>query len=158
MGELIVSKASDWKQGEVVQLPSGKVARLKKPDVINLILANGRIPDVFMPILFGKDARQGQSADIELTPELLQDMLPMMNTIIQVCFVEPRIVDNPDENTLGVNDVAWADKLWVFQWVFGGQGHAAATFPRQQAGNVATVSNGNGVRSKPPRATRPTPK
>lgn len=156
MTELTITPVSDWKQGEVVQLPSGKVARLRKPDVINLILADGHIPDAFMPILFGKDAKPGQPADVEMTPELLQDILPTMNTIIKACFVEPRIVDTPDDTTLGVNDVAWADKLWVFQWVFGGQGQAAATFPSQQARNVATVSNGNGVRAKSTRTPRPT--
>lgn len=144
MGELIVTSPSQWKQGEVVQLPSGCVARLKRPDVIDLIMDNGKVPDVLMPLIFGnKGVKQGRQPNAdEITPDMLEMLLPTLRKMVKACFVEPRVMDEPDDNSIGVDDVAFADKLWVFQWAIGGQAQVAAGFPKQSARNMVALPNG----------------
>lgn len=155
MMTLQVTPISQWKQGEVVQLPSGFVARLKRPDVIELILDDGKVPDVLMPLIFGQQVKPGRQPNTEeITPEMLELLVPTLKKMTKACFVEPRISDTPDENSIGVEDVPFADKLWVFQWAIGGQGQTAATFPQKSGGNVVTVpasANGRPKTKQPAR-------
>lgn len=143
---LQITHASEWKQGEVVQLPSGKVARLKKPDVLSLITVDGKIPDALGPVLLG--ASKGQEITAEFTIESLSGLIPLLDKITKACFIEPRVVDNPGPDELGTDDISTADKMWLFQsWAFGGAGQAAATFPPKQNGSMATLPNGGRAHS-----------
>ena len=152
---LQITSASQWKQGEVVQLPSGKVAKLKKPDVLDLIMQDGKVPDALAPLIFSNpNADLSKLGQVELTPEVLTALIPTLNRMVKACFMEPRVADNPGEDEISVGDVDFKDKLYLFQWALGGEGQAATTFPQKQAGSVAGVQSGNGVQRSPQPATR----
>lgn len=148
-----VTSAGEWKRGELVRLPSGKIARLKKPDILSMVMEDGKIPDALTPLIFGKESqtaiKQGRNPEIELTPEVIVSLTPVLNKLAKGCFVEPRVVDKPGDDEIAPLDVEFNDKLFLFQWVFGEQGQAASRFPAQQVANAETLpdSHPNGAKT-----------
>ncbi|MBZ0315438.1 MAG: hypothetical protein K8L91_03395 [Anaerolineae bacterium] len=130
-----ITTAAQWKSGEIVQLPSGKVARLRRPDALSLLLHDGRLPDALGPLIFGKSEGAGV-AEIELTPESLTALVPILDQLAVACFVEPRVAEKsagPGDDVLVPSDIAFNDKLFLFQWVFGEAGTLAGRFPVESA-------------------------
>lgn len=138
--DLKVTSGAEWRAGELVELPSGKVARLRKPDVLALISENGEVPDGLSQFMFG------DSKDADMA-EALPAMAPLLNRVTRAAFIEPRIVDEPSkDDEISLEDVAMADKLFIFQWLMeGAAGQQAGTFPEEQARNLAAVRDGTDV-------------
>lgn len=136
-----ITTAAQWKSGEIVQLPSGKVAKLRRPDALSLLLHNGRLPDALGPLIFGGKNEEAGVAEIELTPESLTALVPILDQLAVACFVEPRVVEparseksaGPGDEVLVPSDIAFNDKLFLFQWVFGEAGTLAGRFPVESA-------------------------
>lgn len=130
-----ITTAAQWKSGEIVQLPSGKVAKLRRPDALSLLLHDGRLPDALGPLIFGKTEGTGV-AEIELTPESLTALVPILDQLAVACFVEPRVSEESagqGDDVLIPSDIAFNDKLFLFQWVFGEAGTLAGRFPVESA-------------------------
>ncbi|GIK64853.1 MAG: hypothetical protein BroJett018_26470 [Chloroflexota bacterium] len=135
-----ITTAAQWKSGEIVQLPSGKVAKLRRPDALSLLLHDGRLPDALGPLIFGKTEGTGV-AEIELTPESLTALVPILDQLAVACFVEPSVVERHEsdksagqgDDVLVPSDIAFNDKLFLFQWVFGEAGTLAGRFPVESA-------------------------
>lgn len=143
---MTVTSVAQWKSGEIVQLPSGKVAKLRRPDALSLLLDDGRLPDALGPLIFGEKNEGGVAAEIELTPETLTALVPILDKLAVACFVEPRVVENAQgDEVLIPADIAFNDKLFLFQWIFGEAGTLAGRFPVESAGGVAAGSGGAGV-------------
>lgn len=140
-----VTKASAWRAGQLVQLPSGFVAKLRKPDVLSVIAPDGKVPDGLMGLIMGEE----EQAEMEMTPEMLEAMLPMLNNVVRAAFMEPKVVEEPreDKEEIAVEDVDLNDKVFVLNWAM--QGVAPAKqFPTQQVGGMDPVQNGKRVRAK----------
>lgn len=144
----------DWRQHEDVELPSGKTATLRKPDVLSLITGGGDVPDVLTRIVMqGVKGKTFDSKD--LTAGDLPGLADTLNTVARACFVSPRAVpdaealaleqSDPDGDWVAVSDIDYMDKLFVFNWAMGGQGEAARRFPggqRRAGKGVADVQPG----------------
>ncbi len=139
-----ITSAAEWKAGEIVQLPSGKVAKLRRPDALSLLLRDGRLPDALGPLIFGGQNEGAGVGSIELTPEALTALVPILDQLAVACFVEPRVVEKavdksvdksvgPGDDGLLPSDIAFNDKLFLFQWVFGEAGTRAGRFPVEPA-------------------------
>lgn len=136
-----ITSAAEWKAGEIVQLPSGKVAKLRRPDALSLLLRDGRLPDALGPLIFGGQNEGAGAGAIELTPEALTALVPILDQLAVACFVEPRVVEptnvgksaGPGDDGLLPSDIAFNDKLFLFQWVFGEAGTRAGRFPVESA-------------------------
>lgn len=135
-----ITSAAEWKAGEIVQLPSGKVAKLRRPDALSLLLRDGRLPDALGPLIFGGKNEGAGVGAIELTPESLTALVPILDQLAVACFVEPRVVEKAVEKSAGPgddgllpSDIAFNDKLFLFQWVFGEAGTLAGRFPVESA-------------------------
>lgn len=131
-----ITSAAQWKSGEIVQLPSGKVAKLRRPDALSLLLHDGRLPDALGPLIFGGKNEGAGVAEIELTPESLTALVPILDQLAVACFVEPRVNEKSvgqGGDVLVPSDIAFNDKLFLFQWVFGEAGTLAGRFPVESA-------------------------
>lgn len=134
-----ITSATQWKSGEIVQLPSGKVAKLRRPDALSLLLHDGRLPDALGPLIFG--GKNEGAGVIELTPESLTALVPILDQLTVACFVEPSVVERHEsdksagqgDDVLVPSDIAFNDKLFLFQWVFGEAGTLAGRFPVESA-------------------------
>jgi len=152
-----ITKGSAWRTTEDVELPSGNVARLRKPDVLALIMSNGEIPDVLSAQLLA--GMQGGAApkQIELTAENVSGLLEVVNTVTRASFVLPRIVDKPEaemtEDEIGIEHVAFNDRVFVLKWAMGGSIAAAQRFPDSPA-RVGTVPAGGSLRKGAKRAAK----
>lgn len=131
-----ITTAAQWKSGEIVQLPSGKVAKLRRPDALSLLLHDGRLPDALGPLIFGGKNEGAGVNEIELTPESLTALVPILDQLAVACFVEPRVSEKSagqGDEVLVPSDIAFNDKLFLFQWVFGEAGTLAGRFPVESA-------------------------
>lgn len=168
-----VTSAEAWrtgsKDGFVIELPSGKRARIRRTMNLLAMLEKGKIPNPLagriremiserkaMPELKGDDAN-------EAVPQLLELVAAQVKRI----FVEPRVEEEPadwDEDTDGewepsegaiaLEDVDMQDRMYAFAYA---QGMALdlETFRRKQAEAMATLQNVTGLATDPGGAASP---
>lgn len=172
---LRISQVGDFKKrlGGVMELPSGLVVKAKNPGGLRAFLNSGLIPNSLMSIIQkGLDKGSGKNISTEIVkdgkidPEMLTDMMAMMDNIAVKVIVEPQIHPTLTENDLRVwnethpenepltsieqlrsDDKLYADelpdddKMFLFQWVSGGT-KDLETFRRQHAAGVDALSTG----------------
>lgn len=153
-----VTTAAAWnspkRQGQLLQLPSGNVVRVRRTmDMYNLI-KTGKIPNrlVAMITKMLDQAEKGKQPEMpnigEIDPDLLRDMVMAVDNIVVACVIEPRVFmppdDNPDaevpEGALHISEMDEEDKNFIFQFAQGGTADLDK-FREQQASFVATVLN-----------------
>lgn len=152
-----ITKGSAWRTTEDVELPSGKVARLQKPDVLALIMSSGEIPDVLSNQLLAGLQGAAPKEQVELTAENVGGLLEVVNTVTRAAFVLPRIVNKPaetmGEDEIGIEHVAFNDRVFVLKWAMGGSITAAQRFPDAPA-RVGIVPAGGSVRKSAKRTAK----
>ena len=120
-----VTSAKAWRtprdQGEVIELPSGKCARIRSVALDSLI-AQGELPDLLTPLASQTLWREMTFEDIADDGQLAKGYIELINAVLPAAFIKPKIValedlneDSDDEITLA--DLAWTDKTHVFQLV-----------------------------------------
>lgn len=147
----MVTPISEWEpQAEEVTLPSGKVVKLKRPDLVSMISGEGDVPDVLSNMILSMVNGSGGSKEIDINPETLPQIMSSLNVIAKACFVEPLLWDNPqrDETHIPVSWVTFGDKGFVMAWALGGQYEPVKTFPPAANGNMATVPTSNKLSRK----------
>lgn len=163
-----VSSAKDWKKSSSglgliheVSVPSGNVARLRRPGMDTFIKL-GMIPNSMMSIIQRNitKAQRGQEPDeasvaAELAkliedPEKIADILGLADKVLCYCAVEPKVSMPPDDPDERDNDVLYADevdmddKMFIFSWAVGGA-EDLASFRSGQAAGVGAVPPGADV-------------
>jgi hypothetical protein len=142
----MVTPISEWEpQAEDVPLPSGKVAKLKRPDLVDMIAGEGEIPDLLSNLVMNLTVN-GKAKEITLdtmTNEQLKELMKSLNVIAIACFVEPRLWEGDEQRADGAIPVKWVafnDKAAVMAWALGGKYQASATFPAKANGHLDAVS------------------
>lgn len=146
---MAITSGKDWRSASDAQeitLPSGKVALLKKPDVLELI-ADQDMPDLITNQLMS-NLTGAPAAKVEVKREDMPKMLNILNKMCKACFVEPRIVDNAAaEDEIELRHIDFNDKVAVLEFAFGQEGLKAQSFRSQPNAGVPTVSNGANLRA-----------
>ena len=121
--KLTVSSAREWrrlrKEGVVVQLPSGLVARLRPVSIIDL-WKSGNVPDGLTPMIGDLLVNGTVSAEkSEMTAELVGTVGQLYDIICRAAFIEPAIVDSPrdDADEIALEDVSQRDREFTLAWV-----------------------------------------
>lgn len=177
---LKISQVGDFKKrlGGTLELPSGFKVKVRNPGGLRAFLGNGLIPNSLMKIIQdGLDKGSGKNVPVNITkdgkidPEMMSDMMQMMDNIAVTVVVEPRIhptlteadllvwnEENPDDqrdfvedlrrdDRLYADELPDDDKMFLFQWVSGGT-RDLETFRQQHAAGMgalpAVASNGDG--------------
>lgn len=133
-----------WKpQTQFVTFPSGQRARVKRIDVVSLILDGGNVPDnVIGFMLNGGNPTEMTGADASA-------LLKAMNQALRATFISPAIVDEPDyeNDQISIFDVELADKMWYWQWLMTGtEVGNVARFPQEQGGNGSVAPESEIIR------------
>lgn len=151
----MVTPLNEWvPQPEEVTLPSGKIAKLKRPDLVDLIAGDGEIPDLLSNLVISMTSGAGKTTELsmdKLDRQQLKELLKSLNVIAIACFVEPKLCegDTPLGDAIPVAWVKFEDKAHVMAWALGGRYEAAKSFPAQQNGHVAAIPPSKRIRSKP---------
>jgi hypothetical protein len=112
--------------GYVKQLPSGMWARLRHVTPDQLLRMNGEIPNRISPLVVelvfqGADESKlnqitsGAKEGADPT-DWATTTLDLINSICKIAFVEPRIVDDPqNDDEVAIEDIDLSDRGFVFQ-------------------------------------------
>jgi hypothetical protein len=104
--------ASAWKRAEpeLHTLPSGNVAVLERPSLMNLMSA-GEVPKAMVDVAM-------QAVQGELPDEPAQ-LAGFLNLMVSAAFVEPRVVcdGEPAEGELHVSALSDADRNYVLRFL-----------------------------------------
>ena len=110
--ELTLSPQSDWgplEKTELVKLPSGRVARLKRPSMFHLI-KTGRVPNPLLQKVLKKTEERGE---LEADAALFE----FMEEFAAACFVEPIVwVKQPIKGGIPITNLDDAEIAFVCEW------------------------------------------
>jgi hypothetical protein len=168
-----VTSAAAWsaprREGMIVELPSGNVARLRRSIDLMYLLKTGQIPNPLAGIVQNMIKQQNAAFPMkDMDEKALQQMLDLVeNTCVQ-CFVEPRVeiperIDSeieedgkmvpvkianpawePSEGAISIDDLNAKDKFFVFGFVQGGTTDLRP-FRDQPEQAVDAAQDGDGV-------------
>lgn len=144
----------EWRKiretGVEVQLPSGKVARLRNVRIAKLLMG-GLISDTLTPIVYemlnGKDGEK----KLARTPtnDVLEASTALKEAMCREAFVFPRIVKAGEDATnydeITIDDVAEEDQEFVMALLYSSAERLAARFPPRSEEDVSPVAEGETV-------------
>ena len=116
---LKVSSADEWRkinvEGEVVQLPSGFVVRLR-PVSMDFLWKTGKIPDALTNIVASII-----STGTVATNNVLEDaknIMDLKQVLVEASMIEPKIAIEPDykNNEISYFDLSSEDTEFVMSW------------------------------------------
>jgi len=141
----MVTSATEWRkareQGEITELPSGKVAALRPLSLLGLV-KRGSIPDPLSQLVTEMIAGEEK---VVVNLELFQSFGELLDLICIVAFVNPKIVDNPQaDDEISVEDLDFDDQLFVFNLVQS-EVNLTKPFRPEPPGDVETLSDQSGV-------------
>jgi hypothetical protein len=104
-----------YEEGELVELPSGKVARLGPVNIEILIRILGKLPDSGLVNVVAESLISGKEQNIDFTSlKDLEGIVELANAICQAMFIEPKIVDHPQaDNEIAIGHIHYLDKIEV---------------------------------------------
>lgn len=149
MTDLHVSSGRAWREkvreGVVLQLPSGFVARVRgiQPDTLVRL---GRIPDALTPVIASiMDGSAENTGDLSSMDDL-RNYAELVNAICISAMVDPRVVDDPQaDDEIDIDTLEWADKVFLAS-IVGATTKQLELFRREQTGDVDAVDPANGHR------------
>lgn len=163
-----VTNASAWKkssvQGGELEVPSGNVCLVRKPDGMRVFMSKGMIPNSLMPIVQTAIAEGGKGnakpvdpsklmAEVLEDPKKLQDMMSLIDAVVCDIVLEPKVCPVPaegeerDDEVLYVDEVDMDDRMFLFQFAVGGT-KDLERFRGEQASTMASISDGGEVRDE----------
>ena len=103
--ELTPTPAAEWPKNvaQTVTLPSGGVARLKRPDTFALI-RDGKVPKKVAAVMMKQQAKK---------PVTEGDALTLIEFLIAASFVDPEVTFTRKAGVLCIRDVGDEDKAAV---------------------------------------------
>lgn len=117
MAKLTATPAAKWKRTtETVQLPSGNIAELKRPNTISLIMEDDNIPDQLTNFVLGKI---NGGPDGTINAENRKPVMQLARLVAKEAFVNPRIVEGEpdyDAGEIAITDVDDFDLFAVLEW------------------------------------------
>lgn len=94
-------------KGTLVELPSGIVVSIRKPD-ISKMLVEGEIPSELMSIAVGKENIDS------LDPDGIKRGIELMNLMVKHSLVSPKAVDkDPKDGEILISDLSEEDKSFI---------------------------------------------
>jgi hypothetical protein len=140
---------------EIVQLKSGSVFELRRPD-LHAYMVTGRLPQslVHEGMKAWRSNTPAEKIASELDDEDVMDSLIFMREIVHDCTVSPRFVEfATEDNQISAADMLIEDFNEIFAWAMGHQGVAGITglhtFPEGRTrGSAGARAHGKKQRRK----------
>lgn len=104
-------------EGEIIELSSGLVVKVKRPSVPHMIKA-GKLPASLAAAQFRIQTGAGRETSDKDIERLYQFQLKM----VELALIEPKVTQKPDydNNEISIEDVTEADSNEIFAWLNGG--------------------------------------
>lgn len=149
MSQLKPTSGQQWRKarevGETIRLPSGNIATLR-PVPLDQLMLSGKIPDLLTPIAARSLWAETDTSNIADQVETAKGFAELINLIVPLAVLRPRIVDNPQsDDEISLEDIDFSDKIAIFQLATGGS-QTLSLFRKGQEADVEPVSDGEDVR------------
>lgn len=112
------STASEWKKSAGVidlELPSGKVVGVRRPQGMTGFMSGGNIPNSLLPLLTdamdGKAPSESALVSILEDPSQLADLMNMVDSMVITCVVDPPVSLPPEKEEDRSDDVVYTDEM-----------------------------------------------
>lgn len=117
----IVTSGKQWRkareEGFIIKLPSGNTVKIR-PVPMDQLLKRGKIPDMLSPLAAKTLWSEIASNEIGESEELSGKYIELMDLIVPIATLEPKIVDNPvEDDEISLDDIDFMDKLAIFNLV-----------------------------------------
>jgi len=126
-----------------VELPSGNVALLRRVHLLDLA-AEGVIPATLVAEV--EKLRDTSGTQFLQDQKTVHEFREMLNAVAKATFVEPPLGDEATEAQLGVDEVPFEDRLFVFNWC-SGRVQQLEPFRAEPEGDVDASPDGEDVRA-----------
>lgn len=111
---------AEWraKRMHEMDLPSGLTVKLRDVDMSDLVLTGG-IPNTLLDLFGNVDPTKTSEQEIgqKMLGENGQDFAVFLNGIVKATLVEPAIGDSPDDTHIMLDELSFADKIEILNWV-----------------------------------------
>jgi hypothetical protein len=114
------NEIKEWKKktegGEILELPSGLIVRIKRPKLA-VMMKNGIIPSDLLNMSL--DVTTGKTSS---NPADIQKAIQVMEIILMNSFIEPRLVEKiAGEGEIALEDLTDDDRAFAFAFVQSGR-------------------------------------
>lgn len=144
-----LTPVSEWKkdvsEGAAVELPSGKVAKLRRRSIFALV-RSGQIPNELKAIV--QSIISSPAGAKAVAGENLEAMFAIIDIVATACFVYPKLADGGTRpltaDEIDISDVDFDDKLFVYLWS-AGEVSSLESFRKEQDSAISVAFDGKSV-------------
>ena len=130
-----------------VNLPSGLTVKLRDVSMTDLLFT-GKLPESMLDIAQQAGDGGASSVDLKQLAKSGQDFAGLMNEIVRLCLVEPKIGDVADDTHITLDELNGDDKMFIFNWA-NREVEQIRPFRQGEAEPMAVVQPGNGNGKSP---------
>lgn len=137
---------------EIVQLTSGSVFELRRPDLASYMMT-GRLPKSLVNIGLKAWKKGVESITSDLSDEDAADMFIFMREIVHECTVKPKFVEfATNDDQIGASDMLKEDFTEIFRWAMTHMGVPGIRGLESFRDGSARGTSGNSADSKEQRS------
>lgn len=99
-------------------LPSGLPVKVRDVDMTDLVLT-GAIPNTLIDLLGNEETQKLSEDEVgkKMLSENKNEFATLLSVIVKAALVEPAIGDVPDETHITLDELTFADKMEIFNFV-----------------------------------------
>ena len=111
---------AEWRSRRLheLELPSGLPVMVRDVDMTDLVLT-GAIPNTLIELLGDTDTQKLSEEEVgkKMLAENKSDFATLLTVIVKAALVEPAIGDTPDETHIMLDELSFADKMEIFNFI-----------------------------------------
>lgn len=117
--DITPTPGAEWRkkrsEGTTIVLPSGNSATVK-PVPLDQLFLRGDIPDTLSPVAAMSLWKDNTSDEIGDNVKLSKDFMALIDIIVPLAMVYPRVVEQPEEGSddISLDDIDFMDKIVIF--------------------------------------------
>ena len=129
-----------------IALPSGLMVVLRDVTMTDLLFT-GKLPASMLDMAQSAADNGNSAIDLKSLAGKGNDFKLLMDELVLLCVVEPRIAETPGDEQISVDELSGEDKMFIFNWV-NREVEPVRSFREGEDEPVAALQPGNGVRAK----------
>ena len=109
---------AEWRKNQIHEqdLPSGLHVKLRDVTMTDLALT-GKLPDPIIDMAMDTAKNGGQELDLKTLVKNAGEFNQMLDVLIKLCLVEPRIGDVADDEHITMSEFPSDDKMAIFNFI-----------------------------------------
>lgn len=141
-------RVNDERPTEIVQLKSGSVFELRRPD-LSAYMVTGRLPQSLVNVGWKAWKTNAEQVASDLDDRETEDALVFMREIVHDCTVTPKFVQfATNDKEISASDMLIEDFNEIFAWAMGHQGVAGVAGLQSFRGRSTRRTSGAGPNGK----------